>query len=471
MTDTTAEHPDHVAEAHQTLVRTAWSAVGGTEGLLELVTVHGQRPGLLSSRLPAQSAMTAAVAASTLAASVLDAARGGRPPAPVSIDAAHVALAARSERHARADDEAPADMFAALSRFWRTSDGWLRLHANYAWHRQRALDVLGLPGGTERPEAVADAVAGWRGEELEDALAAVGGVGYAVRTARQWEQHEQSRAMASAPVVSLVPGRGPGRRLGTGRAAAGARVLDLTRVIAGPVATKTLAAWGADVLRLDSPQLPEIPSQALDTLPGKRSAELDLARPGGRRRLEELLGVADVVVQGYRPGALARYGLDAGDLAQRHPHLSVVSLSAWGATGPWSQRRGFDSMVQCPTGIADLEGDGERPGALPAQVLDHATGYLAAASALLCMAQVETGGPPRTSRLSLQQTAAWLTGSGCDTPEEVEVPVDPEPHLVTLLGGATAVRLIGPPGQAGDLLPSWATTTSIGRDQAAFSTG
>jgi len=121
------------------------------------------------------------------------------------------------------------------------------------------------------------------------------------------------------------------------------------------------------VLRLDLPNLPELPAQAIDTLRGKRSAELDISQPAGRARLEQLLAEADVLVQGYRPGALDRYGLEPGALAERHPHLSVVTLSAWGTTGPWAARRGFDSLVQCPTGIALAEGADGKPGALPAQ--------------------------------------------------------------------------------------------------------
>lgn len=446
------------------LLRAAWSALGGDADLLTLVEVTGDATGLLPSVLPVMPAMIAAVSASTLAASVLGAARCGRPPAPVTVNAEHVAVAARSERYAREEGSAGPDLFAPLSRFWRTSDGWLRLHANYEWHRERALGVLAC---ADRPDAVEEAIRSWRGEDLEDALAAAGALGFAVRTPRQWQQHPQGRAVAALPLLDSVAGAAPGRRAGAGMGAAGLRVLDLTRVIAGPVATRTLAAWGADVLRLDSPDLPEIPGQAVDTLPGKRSARLDIAAPTGRRRLEQLLSEADVLVQGYRPGALARHGLAAEALAERHPHLSVVTLSAWGPDGPWAQRRGFDSLVQCPTGIAVVEGADGNPGALPAQVLDHATGYLAAAAALLALAGAECGEAPRAVRLSLAQTAHWLTSAGSgarETPREL----GPEGHLVTLRGAARPVSVIGPPGRAGDLAPSWSSTTEFGTDAPAF---
>ncbi len=455
-----------VAETTRVLLGEAWSALGGEADLLDLVTVTGDGAGLLPSRLAALPAMVAAVSASTLAASVLDSARCGGRPALVRVDVEHVAVAARSERYARAEGVPEPDLFAPLSRLWRTADGWLRLHANYAWHRSRALGVLACG---DRPEAVAEAVEGWRGEELEDALAAAGAIGYAVRSPREWRAHPQGRAVAGLPLLDSVAMPGPGRRAGAGSGAEGLRVLDLTRVIAGPVATRTLAAWGAQVLRLDSPRLPEIPAQALDTLSGKRSAQLDFSQPPGRERLEELLATADVLVAGYRPGAFARYGLGPDALAERHPHLSVVTLSAWGVTGPWAARRGFDSVVQCPTGIASVEGDGGTgtPGVLPAQVLDHATGYLAAAAALLARVAVERGEPPRSVRLSLAQTAHWLTTAGTGerrAPREIR----PEAYLVTLPGAARPVRVVGPPGRAGDLAPGWVFTTDLGTDPPAF---
>lgn len=447
------------------LLRAAWSALEGDPDSLDRIEVTGDGAGLLPSTLPALPAMVAAVAASTLAASVLDAERRGRVPEPAHVDVEHVALAARSERYAREETGRPhANPFAPLSRFWRTADGWMRLHANYRWHRERALRVLGCE---ESDEGVADAVRTWRGEDLEDVLADAGGVGYAMRSTEEWHRHPQGRAVARLPLLEQAAGTVRGRAFRAGRLAEGVRVLDLTRVIAGPVATRTLAGWGADVLRLDSPDLPEIPAQAVDTLPGKRSALLDLASPAGRTRLETLLDEADVVVQGYRPGALARYGLSPDALASRHPHLTSVTLSAWGSTGPWAERRGFDSLVQCPTGIALREGADGEPGALPAQVLDHATGYVAAAAALLSLAGVARGEPPRSVRLSLAQTARWLTSRGTGERDEPrDLPV--EPHLVTLSGPDGVARVVAPVGRVGDRQPQWRSTTRPGIDPAAF---
>ncbi|MFM9611182.1 CoA transferase [Streptomyces niveiscabiei] len=193
--------------------------------------------------------------------------------------------------------------------------------------------------------------------------------------------------------------------------AAGLRVLDLTRVIAGPVATRTLALLGADVLRVDAPQLAELPDQHADTGFGKRSALVDLAVD--REVFEGLLASADVVVTGYRPGALDRFGLSPEALAERRPGVIVAQLSAWGAYGPWSGRRGFDSLVQAASGIADTEGAGDRPGTLPAQALDHGTGYLLAAGVLRAVTERDYGdGYGRVLRLALARTARWLTEGG-----------------------------------------------------------
>ena len=446
------------------LLRQAWSALDGDPTMLDLVEVVGDGPGLLPSTLAVMPAMTAAVSASTLAASVLDAARRSGAPRPIVVDCEHVAVASRSERYARSGESTEANPFAPLSRFWQTADGWLRLHANYPWHRERALHVL---DSDERPEAVEEAVRRWRGEDLEDALAASGALGYAVRSRNQWLEHPQGRTVASLPLLESKSNTGPSRITAAGRGAVGLRVLDLTRVIAGPVATRTLAAWGAEVLRIDSPNLPEIPAQAVDTLPGKHSAELDLTEPMGRLRLEELLSAADLVVQGYRPGALARYGLDPNDLAERHPHLSTVTLSAWGPSGPWAGRRGFDSLVQCPTGIALAEGTDGRPGVLPAQALDHATGYLAAAAGLLALAGVQRGEAPRSIRLSLAQTAHWLFNGGDTTPDAPREP-NPDDFQITLPGAATPVHVISPPGRTVDLVPHWTFTTDLGADAPLF---
>ncbi|MEU0205282.1 CoA transferase [Streptomyces canus] len=391
------------------------------------------REGALQGRLPAQRLARTCVGECALAAAELGALRAGLAEVPTArVDDGAVATAFLSERHLLINGRQPVN-FAPLSRFWRTADGWVRTHANYPHHRARLLQALGVP---EDPAAVEAALAERSALDVEDAVYAVGGLAVALRSPEEWAVHPQAAEVAKRPLVE----RG---RLDTARArafepvgtspllpAAGLRVLDLTRVLAGPVATRTLALLGADVLRLDAPQLPELPDQHADTGFGKRSATLDLT--ADRQTFEELLAAADVVVTGYRPGALDRFGLSPEALAERRPGVVVAQLSAWGGYGPWRERRGFDSLVQAATGIAALEGSPDRPGALPAQALDHGTGYLLAAAVLRALTEQSHEGGSRFVRLALARTAQWLTDGmgGNAAADAVSEPYEgPEPWL------------------------------------------
>jgi CoA-transferase family III len=316
----------------------------------------------------------------------------GRPRPEVAVLEDEVVAAFESERRLRAPGLEGVSGFAELSRFAQTADGWIRTHANYPHHRAALLDVLGEadPLGAAR---------NWAALELEEAIFERGGCAAAVRTAQQWQP------VAGEPVRVLgVPPRA--LPAAAGLPAAGVRVLDLTRVIAGPVGTRFLAALGAEVLRIDPPAIPELALQVADGVVGKRLVERDLrADPLQADELDAF----DVVVHGYRPGALARLGLASDDLAERHPHLTVVQLSAWGTRGPWGKRRGFDSLVQAATGIADgLRAADGTPGALPVQALDHATGYRIAAAALRGLARRARGEGAEHASLALAQTAADL---------------------------------------------------------------
>jgi len=399
-------------------IKVAWAALGGDPALVSRISTVA-RQGALEGRLPVRELARSCVGACALAAAELGARRAGRTEVPgVRVDDGAVATAFVSERHLLIDGRAPVS-FAPLSRFWRTSDGWVRTHANYPHHRARLLGALGLPDDAS-VEDVARVLAERSAPEVEETVYGAGGLAVALRTAAEWAAHPQGVAVAGRPLVE-------GERLDTARAralppldgdpllpAAGLRVLDLTRVIAGPVATRTLALLGADVLRVDSPRLPEDPDAHADTGLGKRSTRLDLGLAADRRTFGELLGRADVVVTGYRPGALDRFGLAPEALAGRRPGLIVAQLSAWGAYGPWGDRRGFDSLVQVATGIAATEGSPERPGALPAQALDHGTGYLLAASVLRALTDRSEQGRGLVLRLALARTAAWLATGGAE---------------------------------------------------------
>jgi crotonobetainyl-CoA:carnitine CoA-transferase CaiB-like acyl-CoA transferase len=237
-------------------------------------------------------------------------------------------------------------------------------------------------------------------------------------------------------------------------------------VIAGPVCTRTLAAHGAEVLRLDSPALPEPAAEMADTIVGKRTALVDFGSRAGRRTLEDLLTHADVVVEGYRPGALDRFGLGSATLAERHPGLIVLSLSAWGHSGPWSGRRGFDSLVQAATGIAVVEREQRPgPGVMPAQLLDHGTGYLAAAAVLWALARRVVDGGTWHGRVSLAQTAAWVLRQPRWAAVHGVEP-DPGPYLDRWTTPRGTVAVIRPPGTVGGARLAWSRlSAAYGADQ------
>ncbi|GAA0368082.1 CoA transferase [Streptomyces blastmyceticus] len=395
----------------------AWALLGGDPALTAAVEYGGPDARTLPSPLPVREFARATVAVCALAAAELSTVRHGGGALPrVTVDDGAVATAFVSERHLRVDGRAGAT-FAPLSRFWRSADGWVRTHANYPHHRARLLTALGITDAADDEALVARVAATLaerRAEDVEEAAYAAGALAVAVRTPGDWARHPQGAAAARRPLLSLdrIAG-GPVRRPERGPAAHGLRVLDLTRVIAGPVATRTLALLGADVLRVDPPDPAESQDAHDDTGFGKRSALLDLGRAADRATFEELLAAADVVVTGYRPGALDRHGLSAEALAERRPGLVIGQLSAWGTYGPWGGRRGFDSLVQAACGIAVTEAapDGT-PGALPTQALDHGTGYLLAAAVLRALTDQCAGGGTHLARLALAQTAAWLTGGG-----------------------------------------------------------
>ncbi|MGV9991030.1 CoA transferase [Streptomyces sp. NPDC003374] len=405
-------------------IKSAWSALGGDPAALSRLALV-EREGALAARLPVRELARACVGACALAAAELAAVRAGRsgPPA-VRVDDGAVATAFVSERHLLVDGRAPVS-FAPLSQFWHTADGWVRTHANYPHHRRRLLAALGLPEQAD-PDRVGAVLAERSALGVEEAVHAAGGLAFALRTTAEWSAHPQGAAVAAGPLVGRErPDTAGPRVLARLRdtpllPAAGVRVLDLTRVIAGPVATRTLALLGADVLRLDAPHLPELADQHADTGFGKRSATLDLA--AARAALEELIAAADVVVTGYRPGALDRFGLSPEALTERRPGLVVAQLSAWGTSGPWRGRRGFDSLVQAATGIAVLEGTPGRPGALPAQALDHGTGHLLAAAVLRALTEQSSEGGSRVVRLSLARTASWLLSAAERTEPAVTEP-------------------------------------------------
>ncbi|HEY6798664.1 MAG TPA: CoA transferase [Kineosporiaceae bacterium] len=326
--------------------------------------------------------------------------------------------------------------FAPLSGFFATADGWIRTHANYPHHEQR----LTLALRADTPTGVAAAVAELRALQAEEVICSAGGIAAAVRTPTDWARSAMGSATVADRWIDLEPApvpdgsdtRGAPRYAGASRRdgdapLSGVRVLDLTRVVAGPTASRSLAALGADVLRIDPPATPELWDHHVDTGFGKRTTVLDLGRPENAATAHTLLTPADVVLVGYRPGSLDRFGLSPGALRERYPHLVVVTLDAWGDRGPWAGRRGFDSIVQAAVGIADVyRHDDGRPGALPVQALDHATGYGMAAAAVSLLTARKTRGVTGTAHLSRARTGQLLLAA--PVPADSVEPL-PEPAL------------------------------------------
>jgi crotonobetainyl-CoA:carnitine CoA-transferase CaiB-like acyl-CoA transferase len=382
------------------------------------VVVTGE--GSLPSAFAVTALATASIAAAGRAVADLLAVRHGEAPT-VTVDrrlaSAWFRLTIRPEGW-----ELP-PTWDAVAGDYPTADGWVRLHTNAPHHRDAALGVLGLAGrpGVDGPTraTVADAVATWRADDLEAAVVDAGGCAAAMRTMAAWAAHPQGRAVAAEPLLHLddgPPGPPPSWPVPADRPLHGVRVLDGTRVLAGPVATRFLAGLGADVLRVDPPGWEE-PAIVPEVTLGKRCARLDLRTEAGRDAFVDLLRAADVFVHGYRPDALERLGLGDEERARLAPGLVDVRLDAYGWTGPWAGRRGFDSLVQMSAGIAEegrrlratVSGEPDGPPVpLPVQALDHATGYLLAAAAVHGLARRLEGGPGRRARASLARTAALL---------------------------------------------------------------
>lgn len=398
-----------------------WRSAGMAESALLQVRLTGSEPALASS-FAVGTAAQCSIAAGALAAAELGRLRGG-PLQQVSVDMRHAALECCTRF---AIDGRVPEMWDKVSGLYPCGDdegaaGWVRIHANFSHHRDGALRLLGLPSGESSSRAdVAQALQRWTALDFEQAAADAGLVVAALRRFAQWDAHPQSAAVAAAPLVRIErigdapPLALPRLTQAGARPLDGLRVLDLTRILAGPVGTRALAAHGADVLMVNSPLLPNIEAIA-ETSRGKLSAHADLHQPSDRTVFEQVLRQAHVFVQGYRPGGLAGLGYGPEALAALRPGLVAVSLSAYGADGPWSARRGFDSLVQTATGFNHAEaqafGSGP-PRALPAQILDHASGHLMALGAQVALARQWREGGSWHVQVSLARTAHWLRSLG-----------------------------------------------------------
>lgn len=385
------------------------SALGLAQDALEHLHLH--TAGALPSTFEVTELASASIAATGLAIADLLAGQTGTRPG-VQVDRRLSSLWFATSIRPQGWSLPP--LWDAVAGDYPTRDGWIRLHTNAAHHRAAAERVL---GAVHDRDQMARRVVEWEAEALETAVVAAGGCAAQMRSWQQWSDHPQGLAVNAEPLICRQLFDAEGSRIWPGhpeRPLAGVRVLDLTRILAGPIATRLLAGFGADVLRIDPPGWEE-PGVVPEVTLGKRCARLDLRDDDDRKVFERLLAKADILVHGYRADALERLGY--GDAQRRvlNPALVDVSLNAYGWTGPWRLRRGFDSLVQMSTGIAHAGmrwQQASRPVPLPVQALDHATGYLMAAAAIRGLAERLATGCGSLARLSLARTAKWLEEQG-----------------------------------------------------------
>ncbi|KAG8719673.1 hypothetical protein FRC08_002272 [Ceratobasidium sp. 394] len=334
----------------------------------------------------------AAIACSALSSAYIHQIRHGLDePQEVTVDARHAVFDCKSESWITLDGKSAGGTWDNLSGAYKTKDGHVRIHTNFPHHKDAVLTILNLPTSpAPSREAVASSLGQWEAQSFEDAVIQAGGCAFKIRSFADWDSHPHGIHTANLPPLSLQKmGEAPARPLPDVKTGDlplnGLRVLELTRVVAGPVCGRTLAAHGADVIWITSPNLPDLPALDVDTSRGKRTVQLDLNEESDLTSFRKLLKDADVLLQSYRPGSLARRGFGPDALAKEYPGLITASLSAFGVDGPWSGRRGFDSLVQAATGfnIAEAEvynstgiWDASSPlRPLPCQALDHAAGH------------------------------------------------------------------------------------------------
>lgn len=458
------------------VLRALWLQGGLPAEALDSVQLTGTDPVFPSSFAVGTAAQTT-VAAAALAACELGRLRGLAMPQ-LNVDMTHAAVEATG--WFSIDGIAP-DLWDAFSGLYPCADGHVRIHANFAHHREGALRLLGLDPATSKRDDVERALRSWGALDFEEAAAAKGLVVTALRSFDEWDATLQGQALRTQPLFTIerIGDAEPltlpplaSTEEGDGRPLAGIRVLDLTRILAGPVGGRTLAEHGADVMLVNSPLLPNIAAIA-DTSRGKLSAQIDLKTEDGRDTLQRLIAGAHVFVQGYRPGGLYDLGFGAHAVAKLRPGIVYVSLSAYGTQGPWAGRRGFDSLVQTAMGFNQAEGEAAgdgKPRPMPMQILDEATGYLIAFCAAVALCRQQQEGGSWEVKLSLAQTAQWLRGlgrvaGGLATPVPDRAPyVEAEAsgfgelnavrHSAAVAGRSTSARPSMPPGSHAAIWPS-----------------
>lgn len=386
-------------------LRDLLKATGWDDAPIERLTIE-ERPKVLATSWPIAPLAAAVLGAVGLAASRIRELRTGARPR-VSLNMREAELAMASSSYLLVDGK-PAKFRDPFTGFYEAAGGeWVYLHGNFPHLRDGLLALLGVANDAD---AVRAAVAERRAGDIETEAIRRGLCAARVRTRADWRREPQAAAIATQPLVCLEQSRAAAMPLPPGgeRPLSGLRMLDLSRVIAGPMAGRTMAEHGATVMRVSSPRLPSIPSLVIDTGFGKHAAFCELDTAEGRASLQALAADADIVLDAYRPSSLRGRGFGPEDFGQLNPHLVHLSLSAFSLQGPWQGRRGYDSLVQATTGMAMEGREGRGPALLPCQPLDYLTGYLAAFAAMLALIRRHETGGRWHATLSLAATAHWM---------------------------------------------------------------
>ncbi|MGH7116290.1 MAG: CoA transferase [Stellaceae bacterium] len=460
-------------------LRTIMPIAGWPEERAREVEITGGADPVLPTPFRIGAAGAAALAATGLAAAALWELRTGRRQA-VAVDLRQAVASLRSGHYLQIDGAAISTERNPVMGVYPAKGGrWSYIHANFPNHRAAAMSVLGVP---EEREAVRQAVAKWDALELEEAVLAAKGAGGMVRSMAEWAKHPQAAAIASLPLMEIVKiGDSAPEPLPEGeRPLSGIRVLDLTRVLAGPTSARTLAEHGADVMKITAPHLPNIGYQEYDTGHGKLQAHLDLRQKQDLQTLRGLVREADIFTQGYRPGTLGNRGLSPEELSRLRPGLVYVSMCAFSHVGPWASRRGFDTVVQTVSGITTRQGElfpGASPGPqfYPVSAIDYLTGYLMAFGAMVALARRAREGGSWLVRISLAQTGRWLVDRG-QVPEAALKDIDKELYPAEIarwsIESDTPVgrlRHLGPTVRLSETQPYWARPSApLGHHQPVW---
>ena len=424
----------------------------------DTVEIRGRDP-VMPSRFKIGEAAATALAACGVAANTIWKASGGKHQH-IEVDTAGAAVSLISFLCQRLDDgsEPQRDPNRPLVGFYQAKDGrWVHLHGAFPDLAAGTLSVLGCDASAESIRA---AVSRWDGQALEDALAEAGMCGALARTRKEWLAHPQGEALQSVPPVSIKRiADSPIEPIPAGaRPLEGVRVLDLTRVLAGPTCARTLASHGANVLKINSPNLPSVPPFVIDTGHGKRSAFLDLNQENDHKQLKSLILSADIFSQGYRKGALAKRDLGPEQLAEQRPGIIYVSINAYGHVGPWAARPGWEQLAQTASGVAVDEGSLEAPRLIAAAATDYTTGYLGALGAMAALYRRSIEGGSYHVEVSLAQTANWLYEFGLFEGDLALPNFDPAiaaPYMVSSDTGFGRLHHLGPIIRMSETEPRW----------------